>query len=655
MRAVHPTAYVPLSPAEIEEFLLDQVDELLAICTDEPFRADDADEVGKRLVRTDFTDSEAIRVTVELLAKALADAGVPADRLVSVLAAVGAGYAAGLRQHVFDQQEAVKNSLWTAKRRVERVLAASEARFREVFESSAIGIAITDLHGECVEANEALAGMVDRTLAELTGLRLTKLFHADDADPLTDAYRAARSGRVDRFREQRRLVRGDGEPLWVHLAVSLLRDGDGTPAYFVTMVEDVSELHLLQKNLDHQLLHDSLTGLSNRQHFVSRLESMHGARRGAITLYQLDLDSFAVVNNGLGHAVGDELLKEVGRRLEHVVAPDRAFVARIGADEFAIVAPSADTARVPAMIERINEALDRPLPSGAALSATVGVLHRPDARWDVAEVLRAANSTLRRAKAKGKRQWLTYDRHHDAVARPSLEAAARMPGALRDGAIDVEYQPVVAPGSDVVGYVARLRWDGFGHDRCVEMADANGLALTLGQWALHEATGTAAGWAHGVLHVELSAMQSRDADLVATVQRTLADTGLAASSLKLWLDTRAMLDGAGEDNAQVLRDNGIAVGLTRYNGGQAELALARELGVDSLLVAPTVVRRLAREDESVLHTAMSVMTGVVRRTGLAVAVPEVDTPTQARWWTGIGVDLVFGSYYGDPVPSWELA
>ncbi|RKT53218.1 bifunctional diguanylate cyclase/phosphodiesterase [Saccharothrix australiensis] len=661
MRAVYPTAYVPLSPTEIELLLLDLVDVVADAARAEPFTADPVEPVGERLVRERFTGRETLRRTVDVLGRALLLApelrDVPrlAERVVAILGGVGAGFANAMRMDAFDQQEEVKWALLAAKRRVERVLRVSEARFRELFTTSGFGIAITDLQGVCVEANEALGEMLGTPHERLTGRRLTELFHPADAEALSAGYRAAAAGRLDRFREQRRLVRADGEPVWVHLAVSLLRDADGGPAYHVTMAEDVTELHLLQKSLDFQLLHDSLTGLSNRQHFVTRLEAMHGSARDGITLYHLDLDAFSVVNNGLGHVVGDRVLRVVARRLEGVFAGEDAVVARIGGDEFAVVVSHAPTTPgVPEVVERINAALAVPMECGAALSASIGVVDRPSADWGVDELLRAANATLHRAKANGKRQWLPYDRHEDLRSRARLARAARMPGALADRELEVEFRPVVdLVSGKPFGHLARLRWDELEHADCVDLAEANGLSLALGQWALGEAAEAAAGWSAGPLHVELSPMQSRDEDLVGTVKRTLDGTGLPGADLRLLLDTRSML-AEGGDNAQVLRDNGIAVGLAGFNGGQAELSLLDELSVDAVVFAPSVVRRLAERRGSPPHRAIAGLVRTIRESGVAVHVPDVPTREIAGWWRDLGADGAYGPFTGPAVPGYEL-
>lgn len=661
MRAVYPTAYVPLSPAEIEEFLLGLVDVIADAVQADPFTVEPVAVVGERLVKAHFNGPDTLQRTVEVLGRTLlftpelVDVPHLAEKVVAILGSLSTSFAIAMRLDAFDQQEEIKRALMAAKTRAERVARVSESRFREVFSTAAFGIAITDLRGVCVQANDALGEMLGVPRAELPGRRLVEVFHPDDREALAGMYRAVGAGRVDRFREQRRLLGGDGDPVWVHLAVSLLRDADGAPAYHVTMAEDVTELHLLQKNLDHQLLHDWLTGLSNRQHFVTRLEAMHRSATGGITLYHLDLDAFNVVNNGMGHAKGDELLREVARRLKAVFSGEQAVVARIGGDEFAVVvANRPETPKVPQMVERIAAALEAPMSCGAALSAGIGVVDRPAQGWPAEELLRAANATLRRAKAKGKGQWQTYDRPQDTTSRSWLARAARMPGALRESELEVEFRAVLDLASrTALGHLARLRWDDLDHRDCVKMAEANGLSLRLGQWALREAAEAAATWSAGALHFELSPMQSRDEDLVATVKRVLDETGLPGANLRLYLDTRAMLDEDG-DNAEVLREMGISLALSGFNGGQAELSLLGELPVDALVLAPSVVHRLAVEEESLPHKAIGLMITTIRAAGFTVYVPDVPTPHLADWWAAKSADAAFGPFTGPPSMGYEL-
>ena len=669
MKAVYSTTYVPMSSTEIELYLLDLVDVIADALQAEPFTAAPVAVVGDRMVEAHFTGPDTLQRTVEVLGRTLlftpelADVDRLAEKVVAILGTLGARFATAMRLDAFDQQEEIKWALLQAKQGVERTLKVSEARFREVFDASALGIAITDLEGAVVEANEAMATILGGD-GGLVGESLLARFHPEDARLLTESYRHVREGVVDRFREQRRLVRSDGEPAWVHLAVSLLRDADGEPAYHVTMVEDVSELHLMQKNLDFLLLHDSLTGLSNRQHFITQLEAVHSRSERGITLYHLDLDSFSLINNGLGHGTGDRLLKQTAQRLSAVVADEDAVVARIGGDEFAIVVDnSATTPGVTTMIDMINDELAEPTfidDRGIALTATIGVLDRPSRDWSVGELLRAANMTLHQAKAKGKRQWLPYDPHEDSRHRTWADIAASMPGALENGEIEVDFQPVVALADrSVIGVAAQLRWGSWGHRQCLELAEETGLSLPIGQWLLRHAGERMAGW-HAdrtltavPLHVSLSPMQSRDEDLVGAVKRTLDETGLPVAELRITVNTGAVLTGGSDDNVQVLADSGIRTGLNAFHGGQDELALLTELPVDSVVIAGADVRRLAAEPDrdSVLHTAMTALVSVVHQAGVTVVATGVASEDEADWWAKIGADAAQGDFYAPPLPA----
>ncbi|WP_106195670.1 putative bifunctional diguanylate cyclase/phosphodiesterase [Umezawaea tangerina] len=663
MKAVYSTTYIPMSSAEIELFLLDLVDVIADALRAEPFTAKPVAVVGDRMVAAHFTGMETLQRTVEVLGRALLFTpelrGVDrlAEKVVAVLGALGARFATAMRLDAFRQQEEIKSALLQAKQGVERVLRVSEARFREVFDSSVMGIAITEPDGTVVEANEAMNAILGSERS-LIGRSLPRHFHPDDAEVLTASYRSVREGVVDRFREQRRLVRIDGEPAWVYLAVSVLRDADGEPAFHVTMVEDVSELHLMQKNLDSLLLRDPLTGLSNRQHFVTQLETVHSRSEHGITLYHLDLDSFSLINNGLGHDTGDRLLKQTASRLRAVVADQDAFVARIGGDEFAVVVDNSPTTPgVPTMIDKINDELAEPTfvdDRGIAVTATIGVLDRPSPEWTVGQLLRAANMTLTLAKAKGKRQWLPYDPHEDARQRAAARVTAALPGAFENGELEVDFHPVVGLADrTVVGVSARLRWGSLGHRQCLAMADETGLSLPVGQWMLRYAAERVVLWreATGVtplpLHVALSPMQSRDEDLVGAVKRTLDETGLPVGDLRISLHTRAVLIGGSDDNVQVLTDSGIPTGLNDFHGGQDELALLTELPIHSLTIAPATVRALADRTarNPLAHNAMASLVAVVRQAGVSVTAAGVTTDAEADWWAGIGTDAAQGDFY----------
>src|SRR5215470_10532061 len=556
--AIAPTAYVAMSPDQIERVLLDLAGRLL-----DGIAAGDLDvsprkfeRVGECLVELRFTGQLSLSRTFQVLGAELpaqpelsGRPGSPA-RVLAVLGGISAGYANALRSHTLAQQEDLNRALLLARQRTERHLKVSEARFRGVFTSTAVGIAITDLDGNFIEINDALIEILGYGRDELTRGILYDLVPPADAPQLRSLYQNLAATNVGSFRLRRRMVRSDGEIAHVYLAGSVLHEADDAPSYYVTVVEDTSEPLLLQERLTHQSLHDVQTGLPNRHSIQLTLERVLGRLQPAdtITLLHLDMDGFSVINNGLGHRVGDQLLQVVAKRLTDVFAGERVTIARLGGDEFAVlVEDSPSTPDVASLASSINEELAEPTyiaGHGLAVSATVGVVRRQVRGATADELMRQADSTLYRAMANGKRQWAVYDERLDAENRGGFTLAASMPGALETGEFRRMYQPQVRlTDRCVVAVEAMLEWDHpergvLAYERCMELAQRTGMVLPLGEWLLRSASEQAVEWRTELgefptLSVHLTPAQANDPDLVRVVRTILDDTGLPPRSLQL--------------------------------------------------------------------------------------------------------------------------
>ncbi len=417
--------------------------------------------------------------------------------------------------------------------------------FRQVFVGSTAGIAIFDARGALVGANPALEAMLSP--ADRATLFTATPFVADGAAV------------------PRQFTDASGDPVWTDVTLSAVRDADGRPRWHVAVVEDTTEQRVLREYLRHQALHDVLTGLPNRQSFLPRLEQAL-SRPGSITLCYLDVDSVAIVNDGLGYEAGDELLKVVARRLTEVVAGEDATVARIGGDEFVVlIEDSPTTPGISALAEAIESALVRPVRlagHGVGVSAGMGFVRTSARGSDAMALLRQAHSTLRRAESGGKGQWGIYDAGQDARDRARLSLVATMPGALQNGEIALDYLPVERDG-DRVAVATRLRWHEaeygpVSHRECLRFADELGLGGQLAEWVLDEACGFAAVEGLPVL-VQLSPDQSRDPDLTAPVAEALRSSGLPPEALWLSLSARGLAEDldAVEDNLTALGDMGV--------------------------------------------------------------------------------------------------
>jgi diguanylate cyclase (GGDEF)-like protein/PAS domain S-box-containing protein len=654
-RSATSVSYIPRSVDDIEVVLLELVDDVLTSLAADEFSVSTGTRIGARLVTEGFVDPHALAATIDVLShELLADLVSTPDtelarRTVALLGAMSAGYADGLRDYTLIQQEEVKQALFNAVLRAEHNLRGIENRFREVFNSSATGIAITDLDGMCVEANPALAAILGTEPGRLPGRMLTDIFRDEGTGDVMAAYRRILDKEQVRVQEHRRLRKEDGEAAWVLLAISLLNDGAGAPTYFVTMVQDVTELHLLQDRLGHQLLYDALTGLANRQCFYTKLESMleRADPHATITLCCLNLDAFALVNNSFGHAVGDRLLQTVSRRLEEAMSDEKALVARIAGDEFAVlIADAPNPPDIGDVIGKITAELADPEyidGLGVAVGASVGAVRRRAGDGDATALFRAADTALRKAKATGRRQWAGFHEGEDQAAIELDRLAASLPAAWEVGDLAVDFRPVVRLADrEPVGAQAILAWSEADHATCLRLAERTGWSVHVGPLLLLEACKGFAG-SPGVLRVQLTRNQSGDADLVRAVRTALEESGLAADRLELSLDVAAMLDDFGDarDNLEVLGDIGVGVGLCGITGGPLDLDLVSSTGVRSVTLSGALG---AGSPVLAEETARTVRTfGAL---GAACSVLDVRSVEIADWWASIGVTTAQGGVFG---------
>ncbi|WP_051386235.1 diguanylate cyclase domain-containing protein [Actinokineospora inagensis] len=666
LRVVAATAYVPRRSTEVRAVLESLLDRLVDALATEPVDTAAGQRVGELMVEGAFTGEATLDGSLDVLADGLAGAGHQVRPVARLLAAVAAGYAAALRRRTLAQQENMKLALLTAKQRAERDRRATESRFREVFTASAVGIAITELDGTFVETNPALSTILGRPSEDLRDRTLADFIADDDEPPLV-------VGEADR----RRVVRANGDTAWVYLSTSMLRDDNGVARYRVTMVQDLSELQLLGNQLSHQSLHDALTGLANRVHFTSRLESLHAQTPadGALTVLCLDLDAFALVNTTYGHATGDRVLRTVANRLTSAFAGSNALVARVGGDEFAVlVAHDGAAPPVAAMVARLDAELTEPDYGdgriGLAVSTSTGVARCTPSDCSGPELFRAADAALRYAKSLGRRQWAEFDTHADREARRVGTLATELPAAWENGELRVAYQPVVRL-SDLapvrVRALVHLPTDRDDVDAATRLAELTGLSVPLGPWLLEQSAEHLPRWrslfepvtdGEPAQRVLLSPLQTADTDLVGTVTKLLDRACVPPGSLEVGLDTQSVLVGRGDaqDNLRTLGDIGVATALHGFTGGPREVSLVERFGVRTVVLddpfegwRPDWMPR-----DAIPVRATQRMVESITFAGAAVGVLGVRDHAEARWWADQGVRTAEGLAFGAPGPAADI-
>jgi diguanylate cyclase (GGDEF)-like protein/PAS domain S-box-containing protein len=550
-----------------------------------------------------------------------------------------------------------------AKHRPERNLAEGDARFRQMFMSSAVGMLITDLAGTVIEANDAMLDVLGCPDG-LAGTRLADVLHPEETATLSAKYRGLVDDDTGSLCERTRMRKPDGDTVWVRLSASLLLDSAGRPDSYATTVEDISDLHLLEHQLGYQGTHDALTGLANRSTFVGKLEEALAGAAGTSVLH-LNLDAFSVINYGHGWHVGDTLLQVVAGKLTVMVAGKRACVARFGVDEFAVLIAHGPTPPdMTALACAINAELAEPTyvdGHGVAASATIAVARDIAPETDPAELLCTTGIALRELKSRGRGQWGLVDPAMDKERRAHYRLAASIPGAWESGELAVDHRPIMSLADRrPVTMQASLRWNHqelgvLDHRTCQRAIADTGFGLRIGQWALNQAAlPMAADDAFGRLYLELTREQAVDPDLVAVVRGVLTETGLPAERLDLGFPVVALevKDRPAEDSIGVLAELGVGVVLYGYGAASRDLTYLKSLPLRAVRLAGAVASWVTEHATSGLPGVLAArgLVPLVRASGLSMIVGGLRTEDQAKWWSEVGVDLGEGPLFGGAGP-----
>ncbi|MEV0730037.1 bifunctional diguanylate cyclase/phosphodiesterase [Polymorphospora sp. NPDC050346] len=425
----------------------------------------------------------------------------------------------------------------------------------------------------------------------------------------------------------------------------------------------------------HQATHDPLTGLPNRTLFTQCLDAVfagpHLDRRLGVCF--LDLDGFKVVNDALGHQIGDRLLVSVADRLSRSVG--RHLVARLGGDEFVILVEDSTC------VEDVVRVADAALAAIAGpaivdgheltVSASAGIVERPVGGTTAGDVMRAADVTLHWAKAAGKGRWSLFDPVRNELEMTRYALSAAMPAAIDHGQFYLDYQPLVSLADErILGVEALVRWrhpesGTLRPDSFIELAEETGLIVRLGGWALAEACHEARRWLDldpgaPFVSVNLAVRQVHDPGLVDEVLALLDHTGLPPERLQLEITESALMgNSAGPVRAlRTLYDRGIRIAIDDFGTGYSNLAYLRTLPVHELKIAGSFVEGLRRPypdlatatDERILTTLVS----LAHTLGLTVTAEGVETAWQAERLRAIGCDTAQGYLFGRPGPPEKI-
>jgi diguanylate cyclase (GGDEF)-like protein/PAS domain S-box-containing protein len=546
-----------------------------------------------------------------------------------------------------------------------------ELRFRSLVQNAADVILICDMAGSVTYQSPAAETDWGYGGDRLRGLAILSLVYPDDQpalqelwDQLTDSTRTPAAGKTRST--ELKLRDGTGEWRPAHLFLTNLLHESAVGGVVVT-VRDISERKAFEQQLTRQAFHDSLTGLPNRLLFRDRLHQalVRAKRRGSqIAVLFIDVDNFKLVNDGLGHPIGDELLIEVAARLRSCVRAEDT-VARLGGDEFVVVLEHPTSAPYALSVaEEIERRFDRAFTlKGRSLIVTtsIGIALGDASDEQGKDLLRNADVAMYRAKSDGKGRHILFEAsmHIDALARLELENELRHAIANRE--LCIHYQPIMAmPSARIVEVEALVRWQHptrglVAPGEFISVAEDTGLILPLGQWVLEQACRQVAAWQAEfpldpplVLSVNLSPRQFQQSDLVAVMARVVSDTGLAPGCLKL-----EITEGAIMRNVELtirtlwqLKDLGIKLAIDDFGTGYSSLSYLKNLPLDVLKIDRSFVTGLGHDSED--NAIVQAIISLARSLNLQVTGEGIETGEQAALLSGWGCNLGQGYYYAKP-------
>ena len=539
-----------------------------------------------------------------------------------------------------------------------------ERRWQRLFEDAPLGVAVLTFDGYVLEANRALCAMLDRSPDEVVGASFHDFASPDDPTRL-DRELLQRTGHATLVKRYRRR---DGSEVWLRATTSLVvEDGEQR---VLSICQDVTSARRAQAQLAHRADHDPLTGLPNRELLSRRLSSaladLRAGTGAGVGLLFLDLDRFKVINDSLGHAAGDRLLREVAARLQAGTSP-RDLLARLGGDEFALV--THDHVHAPELGARLVATLDAPfvldgreVTVGASIGVAVRSADDPSAAAvDEHALLREADTAMYAAKRAGEGPVVVFEDtlRRRAVARLEDEQGLRR--ALQRGELRVHYQPILRLDDLTTdGFEALVRWQHpdrglLGPGSFLPTAEETGLVVPLGQSVLLEACATLAAWRRtGTpvrMSVNVSAQHLTTGTLHDDVERALDATGLPADALTLEI-TEQVLVASHEKAAAVLsdlRERGCQVALDDFGTGYSSLAYLRHLPVDTLKIDRTFVMGAAASPDH--GQLLSAIASLGSSLGLRTVVEGIETPSELAAARAAGATHVQGHLLGRPAPT----
>lgn len=559
----------------------------------------------------------------------------------------------------------------TERRRAEDELKLSERRFRQLGEGIYHQVWTADPDGRLDYVNYRTLQYFGKDSSELLGEGWADCVHPDDLPGCLDRWRESlRTGKI--YAVEFRLRRSDGAYRWHRAVANPGSDADGNIIKWYGTNTDIDDQKRSEEMLNYFARHDSLTGLPNRTEFMRHLRSAIdrakaiGASRFAVLF--LDLDRFKVINDSLGHIIGDKLLTAIADRLNSLVRPGDV-VARLGGDEFTILLNrTGDENEVIAIADRVQKNLGKPFDIDGYevfTSASIGIILSDHLEREPEDYLRDADSAMYRAKESGKARYEVFDREMHVRNLDLLRLETDLRRAVANNGFQVMYQPIVDLfDGTVTEFEALLRWNHperglISPEEFVTVAEETGLIVPIGHWILQESCRQLAEWQKQTVcrlsvSVNLSARELMHPSLIDKLKGALDASGIKPSQLKLEVTENTVMEQSVR-SMRILRDLrmlGFSLATDDFGTGYSSLSYLEQFPFDRLKIDRTFIDKMNRDERSESIVKTILMLG--ENLGIEVVAEGIETDEQLRRLQLLGCRIGQGYLFSAPVNA-EIA
>ncbi|MHB8985933.1 MAG: bifunctional diguanylate cyclase/phosphodiesterase [Eubacteriales bacterium] len=553
----------------------------------------------------------------------------------------------------------------TERKKFEEALKESEVRYRTIFEGASIGIALVNSEGRILDSNKAFQKMLEYSAGEINNMVFAQLTHPDDVSFNMALNKELLSGRRDNFQMEKRYVKKSGDIVWARLNASLVRDVNGNPLFAIGMAEDITERKRVEERLQYLATHDSLTNIPNRYSLEETLKRVVAkAKRGEKgALLLIDLDNFKLVNDSMGHSVGDNVLVELANIIKQNLR-EGDLLARLGGDEFAVLLEGTNVEKAKSVAEKLCRFVEgRELCSCAHnasfnLTISIGVV-MIDGNLDSQKILSLADAALYSAKDAGRNRviYLQPDEEVTTTLTQTNKIVKLIKSALKkENMFVLFYQPVInIQDGEITHHEILLRLKGeqgelISPDVFIPVAERFGLMPQIDHWVVKAALATLQQYPQIKIFVNLSGLSLEDRDLLELIEAKIRESGVSASRIGFEItETAAVKDLVRAERwIKWLKRLGCQFALDDFGMGFSSFSYLRMLPVDYLKIDGSFVRNM---DKDPTHRALiQAMNTVAHTLGKKTVAEFVENKDILDSLKEIKVDLVQGYYLGRPGP-----